>query len=215
MTGFTRTEHGVEAQFEVMEVELLLSLATQLVEMLTEDESFGSAPPVAPGRRDDSGAGDPFARWEAEFGTPPRAEVNHEDADPVVRRLFPDAYPHDPEASSEFRRFTQANQRDAKLAALSVVIDDLEGAGPSGRFGLADDRLNAWLTSLNNLRLSISVRLGITDEHSYDEARERPEHDPRSFLFAIFGWLGLVLQDLVEAINPELADFGDVPGDDR
>ena len=49
--------------------------------------------------------------------------------DPVLARLFPTAYPEDPEAAGEFRRFTEGTLRDGKAAAAIAIIDALEEAG--------------------------------------------------------------------------------------
>ena len=49
--------------------------------------------------------------------------------DPVLRRLFPNAYPHDADASSDFRRFTERGLRDGKAGAAALIIDTLEDAG--------------------------------------------------------------------------------------
>ena len=42
--------------------------------------------------------------------------------DPAMARLFPDAYPDDPEASLDFRRFTQRSLQEAKLAHARTVL---------------------------------------------------------------------------------------------
>ncbi|NHA00270.1 DUF2017 family protein [Nocardioides sp. W3-2-3] len=52
-----------------------------------------------------------------------------EPEDPVLRRLFPNAYRDDDESAAEFRRFTEGGLRDGKARAAGTVIDVLEEAG--------------------------------------------------------------------------------------
>ena len=43
----------------------------------------------------------------------------------MLKRLFPDAYPFDTTASSEFRRFTERDLRSKKVAEAQIVLDRL------------------------------------------------------------------------------------------
>src|SRR5687768_8063933 len=53
--------------------------------------------------------------------------------DPAVERLFPDVYPEDPEDEAEYRRFTEADLKAAKLdQAKTVLTDLLQSGGQSG-----------------------------------------------------------------------------------
>ncbi len=45
--------------------------------------------------------------------------------DPAVERLFPDVYPEDPTEQAEFRRFTEADLKAAKLDQAKTVLTDL------------------------------------------------------------------------------------------
>ena len=46
-------------------------------------------------------------------------------ADPALARLFPDAYTDDPEASGDFRRYTEPGLRTAKREALETTLETL------------------------------------------------------------------------------------------
>src|SRR3954451_4326259 len=89
MTGFARHRRSgrIIANFTGFEADLLRSLAGQLVELLRNE----SAAPVE------------RASVEAmlDFSGP-----TTEPDDPVLARLFPNAYRDDEEAAGEFRRFT-------------------------------------------------------------------------------------------------------------
>ena len=90
MRPFSRHGPVIRLRLTEYEATLLESLFDQLATLLEGDRE-----PV----RD----GDPFARWQAEFSE--TGQVDH--SDPVIARLFPEAYPDDPAASAEFRRFTR------------------------------------------------------------------------------------------------------------
>ncbi len=91
MSGFARHRRSrrIIANFTGFEADLLRSLASQLVELLRNEAAVP---------RDDS---DPFEAM-MDFSGP-----TTEPEDPVLARLFPTAYPADPEAAAEFRRFTE------------------------------------------------------------------------------------------------------------
>ena len=90
MSGFVRHRRSkhVFATFTAFEADLMRSLAAQLVELLRNE---AAAP---------SGATDPLEAL-LDFTGPTSAPD-----DPVLARLFPDAYRGDDEAAGEFRRFT-------------------------------------------------------------------------------------------------------------
>ncbi len=56
--------------------------------------------------------------------TPPDAP-----ADPVLARLLPDAYQEDPEAASEFRKYTESSLREAKKYFAQTLLDTLPAKG--------------------------------------------------------------------------------------
>jgi hypothetical protein len=115
--------------------------------------------------------------------------------DPAVLRLLPDAYPDDPAASSEFRRFTSDGLAERKSANANAVIESLAdvAAGRTKTLRLDQPAVQAWLRSLTDLRLTIATRLGIET----DEDRAASD-DP---LGGIYDWLGFVQGTLVEALD--------------
>ena len=74
--------------------------------------------------------------------------------------MLPDAYPDDPDASSEFRRYTEKDLRAGKVAAAKTVLATLPEGG--GRISLSESQAQVWLRALNDIRLALGVRLGIT-----------------------------------------------------
>jgi len=118
--------------------------------------------------------------------------------DPVLARLLPDAYSGDAQASGEFRRYTEQGLRSAKVAAARTVLATLPPSG--GKIRLTEPEAQAWLRALNDVRLALSVRLGITDE--LDEQDEDPDpDDPRAAYLWVYQWLAILQESLVEALS--------------
>ena len=113
MSGFRRHRRSgaCVATFTVFEADLLRSLAAQLIELL-RNEAATTAP-----------ESDPLEAM-LDFSGPTTAPE-----DPVLARLFPDAYLEDEESAGDFRRFTESALRDGKATAAAAVIDTLEESG--------------------------------------------------------------------------------------
>ena len=193
MSGFARHRRSrlVIATFTGFEADLLRSLASQLVELLRNEEAVPRTP-------EDS--------FEAlmDFSGP-----TSEPDDPVLARLFPTAYQQDDEAAAEFRRFTEGDLRNGKAAGAGTIIDTLEDAGLPSE--LTEDGLmidvemeepvaETWLRSFTDLRLALATRLGIEDDD--DEVwLAMPEDDPRVQAHDIYQWVGLLQETLVDALR--------------
>jgi hypothetical protein len=119
---------------------------------------------------------------------------------PVAERLLPDAYPDDAEASAEFRRFTASDLAEAKVANATTVEAtlaeaDARGAGRRGLLVVLDPTgAQAWLRTLNDLRLAISVPLRI------DEADGWRDRAPRESA-SLYDWLTFAQGSLIEAVD--------------
>jgi len=199
MAGFHRARGRISVHLDEHEQRVLAQVVQEFVELLEAEEHRHAAPPQPEEQHDD----DPFAVWEASFGVEKEEPDPGHGTDPVQRRLFPDAYRDDPEAAADFRRYTQPEQRRQKVLDAIVVLDDLDQVR-AGASRIAPDRVDGWLRTLNNLRLVISVMLGITDETSHAEAASRSPEDPRSMTYGLYGWLGWMLESLVECVmSPE------------
>ena len=191
MRKFARKRGMITTQLNSYEVELLTSLVGQLVEMVSEGDPDGFAEPEA--------AGDPFEEWSRDLASDPDQPETADD--PVVRRLFPDAYPHDAAASADFRRFTERDLRTKKVADAQVVLAALART-EQGSHDLRIDPAEgeAWLRTLTSVRLAVATRLGITDAESAEELAELPEEDPRSFMVSVYDWLGFAQETLISAL---------------
>ena len=93
-------------------------------------------------------------------------------SDKVVTRLFPQAYPKDPEAEAEYQRLLRNDLLKRKLDVLETVERSMAEMAchtiPSGakfyELRLSDTDLSAWLGFLHDMRLTIGTALDITDE---------------------------------------------------
>jgi Domain of unknown function (DUF2017) len=183
-SAFRRTTGGgVTATFQRGEVDLLRSLVTQLLELLSLDEESTADPT------------DPFANLTIEG---PRERPR----DPVLARLFPDAYADDPDAAADFRRFTERGLRGGKTSDAATVLESLEPTAPEKdrvRLRLNRDAAHAWMRTLTDLRLALGTRLGVEEN---DEARWAglPLDDPRRYVHEVYDWLGWLQETLVRAV---------------
>lgn len=195
--GFRRRRDTLVAILEHQEIDLVMSLIEQMVNLLN-DEALGGLATGTCGFDDEL---DLFERLERELGEPAGDLCSYPDTDPVLARLFPDAYPDDSQASTDFRRFTQCAQRDAKMAACVQVLDDLASVSTDGTCVVEMGRVDSWLITLTNLRLAVAVRLGIEDAQSADALAELPASDPRAWVFDIYEWLGWVQESLLSCLE--------------
>ena len=115
--------------------------------------------------------------------------------DPVLRRLLPDASP-DAEAAAEFRRLTDHDLRRQKNEALTMLVGDLTEPGP---VTLDEEHANAWLQALNDVRLTVGTRLGVSDEG--DERDGLQPDDPRQAVFVAYDWLTWLQDAIVTALT--------------
>lgn len=167
---------GLRLRLEQEEAALLRALLEQLLALLGEpDEQDGDL---------------------AALGIADRAEKPD---DPVLGRLFPDAYREDPEAAGEFRRYTEVGLRDGKREAAGVVLASLDTLGSGRPVDLDEEQVQVWLRALNDVRLALGTRLGVTEEW-YEEASELSWEDARYPLYAAYDWLTGFQEGLVRAI---------------
>jgi Domain of unknown function (DUF2017) len=202
MDAFRRTRGGVRARFDGPEAVLLRGLIEQVVDLLTDpDAGVPGVDAVQPGAQptaDTLAPGTPGvpspAELEAMLGIGRPAQAPQ---DPALARLLPDAYRDDPDAAGEFRRFTEQSLRTAKQASARTVLETLPSGG--GPVKLSGEQAQSWLRALNDVRLALGVRLGVTEEFE-EQWQELDPLDPRSAAFEVYAWLGGVQESLVQAL---------------
>lgn len=114
--------------------------------------------------------------------------------EPSVRRLFPPAYPDDPERDAGYQVLTRDELLEHKLAALDTVEATLDGGE------LDEAAMTAWMTTLNSLRLVLGTRLD-----AGEEPPQLDEDDPLAPAYAVYEVLGWVLSQVVDALSADLA----------
>ena len=114
--------------------------------------------------------------------------------DPRVRRLYPSAYAEDAELEDEYRSLTRDELQSGRLASIDAVEATVDAQ-------LLDlEQLTAWMQAVNALRLVLGTMLNINDDD--DELSFNPE-DPNARTVALYGYLGGLLDEIVDA---QLAD---------
>ena len=176
--GFSRLKSGkLVLDVHVTERALMLSLAQQMAEFVAPDPLAADADPLA-----------------AMVGIDPEAVVPD---DPALARLFPDAFKDDPEAARDFRRFTERGLREAKAVNALTVAEALDADSP--RIVIPADEIGSWLGFLNDTRIALGTRIGITEDN-HDELAALPEDDPSSGPFHVYDWLTYLQDSLVHLL---------------
>lgn len=195
IAGFRRTSGGVSARFTPAQASIVRTLVGQIAELVGgEDAASGPAAPAGAGAVGE--AQDPFGPggMAAILGQDSPSELPD---DPVLARLFPDVYREDPDAAGDFRRYTEPGLRDGKVAAARTVLATLPGKGGRVRLTAVDGEV--WLRALNDVRLALGVRLGITEDYEH-EMRRVSADDPRAAYLQVYDWLTFLQETLVRAL---------------
>ena len=175
----------VQANLEAVEAQLLAYLFGQLLDLLGPDEQHrADADPLA------------IELGLADLGAEPE-DVSPPD-DPALARLFPDAYRDDEKASAEFRRFTEGELRIGKRGRARCALESLP-AEQGGRFELDEEQAQCWLGALNDLRLVLGSRFGLTDDGEEPGADLDPGDPLRAYVPA-YHYLGYLQETLLEAL---------------
>ena len=114
--------------------------------------------------------------------------------DPAAARLSPPAY-EDDNANAEYRRLVGDGLIAGRVATARTL------ARTSGADRLTDNEANAWCGAVNDLRLVLGERLGVTED-LYDDGID--PSDPRAPDLALYAWLTWLQGELVEALSSRL-----------
>ena len=122
--------------------------------------------------------------------------------DPAVIRLLPDAYPEDPAASAEFRRFTTDGLAQRKILNARIVIEMLAGSEGTDPVLVRLDNVasSAWLRTITDIRLVLGARLGIVQDGDEGDIHD----DETALLRALFDWLAFLQETLVDVLDRSL-----------
>jgi hypothetical protein len=132
-----------------------------------------------------------LARLAAEL----RAQLDDEPGgEPSLRRLFPPAY-EDEADERAYRELAGDSLLDGRRAALEVLAETVDHKR------LSAEEADAWLRTLNDLRLVLGTRLDVQEDTFASDLR--PD-DPDAPALAAYGYLSWVQEQLVEALTSGL-----------
>jgi hypothetical protein len=119
---------------------------------------------------------------------------------PSLLRLFPPAYPDDPERSAEYDSMVRAQLVSSRKHALDILEKTIDAEQVDA------EELAAWLSVLNDLRLFLGTSLDVTEE-TFDEPM--PGDDPAGQAMALYLYLGWLEEQAVEALAADLPEGSD------
>jgi hypothetical protein len=196
MAGFRRTARGVSARFSAAQAGIVRALVGQIAELVAEHGDSGAQGVTGADPADaEQPAPGPPGPDDLAAMLGPEGPVSPPD-DPVLARLFPDGYTEDRDAAGEFRKYTEQGLRSGKIAAAETVLSTLPRTG--GRVRLSQEDGEVWLRALNDVRLALGVRLGITEDYEHDLTSGGD--DTRSAYLQVYDWLTYLQETLVQAL---------------
>ncbi|MBB6170354.1 hypothetical protein HNR23_000414 [Nocardiopsis mwathae] len=172
--GFRPDSGGVAIDLDAEESAVLRSMAALLLDLVEEPEPR-----------------DELAELVGIGGSAEKPD------DPVLARLFPDAYGEGTEASGDFRRYTEDDLRRHKRENARTMLSGLPVAGGTLRLDLA--AAHAWMKALNDVRLALGTRLGV-DEHTYAREGRGELSEGDAAALHIYDWLGKLQESLVQSL---------------
>jgi len=110
--------------------------------------------------------------------------------DPRLRRLFPTAYPQDPEKDAEYVRYMREELVASRLGALTLV------EGVLGSTELTEAELLAVMRALNDIRLVLGTMLDVQEDDPVPDF-----DDPESGPLLLYHGLGGLLEEIVAALG--------------
>jgi hypothetical protein len=183
--AFRAVPGGAACYFEPAQAGVIRGLVGQVAELVQIDRT-------SPSKADSAAAPDEL---EMLLGLSGNDELPD---DPVLARLLPDGYRDDPQASAEFRRYTEESLRSAKINSAQAVLTSLPAEG--GEVVLSAQECEQWLRALNDVRLALGTRLGVTDEDA-EPAADFAADEPRGAYLWVYQWLAYLQDSLIEALS--------------
>lgn len=113
-------------------------------------------------------------------------------ADDRVRRLFPTAYPDDPEHDAEYQRFMREELVASHLAAIERFDATLEATR------IDEHEAVSWAQALNSVRLVLGTLLDVSEDMDLDDVAA---DDPAYGSFVLYDYLSGLLDELIRALS--------------
>jgi hypothetical protein len=200
MRGFVARQGQYVVRLTADERDVLATVASDVARMLGAEPFTPVGRKPARGGRgsSDQDAPDLHGAWSWSQAVEPPD-------DPAVRRLLPDGS-LDPEQAAEFRRFTEGDLRERKIAGLRSWWSAL--TTPGGRLGdavaVTEAEAPAVAAAMTDVRLVLAERLSVrTDEDGerlYAELAQEPGPDRAAQVRHAFVGVYAVLSELQESL---------------
>ena len=179
MAGFRRRRGKLVVTLEPAEVQVLADVVDQVRQLLAQRRAEAPADPL-----------DVITGIQTAPSTPP--------ADPALGRLLPDFHREDDALAGGLRVLYEPELITAKDRAAVALLDSLPLGG--GTVRLSEETAEAWLTSLNDVRLALGVRLDITDDDAEPELARPELQGAGPAMFNVYRWLSALQDSLVVAL---------------
>ena len=111
----------------------------------------------------------------------------------ALRRLFPVAYPDDDELEEQYQQMVGNELLQSRLASVDLMEATLDEQV------LEEEELLRWMAALNDLRLVLGTKLDVDEDIDFSDLH--PE-DPDAPALAAYGFLGLMLEYIIDALGP-------------
>jgi hypothetical protein len=121
-----------------------------------------------------------------------RESLSEGSDDPSLRRLFPTAYPDDPERERAYEQLVRDELVDSRLAALETVRDTVDADE------ITREQAEQWMTALNSVRLTLGTQLDVSEDRDPDDV---DPDDPRFPQFLVYDLLSALLGSLIAVLS--------------
>jgi hypothetical protein len=118
-----------------------------------------------------------------------RSRLMTDTADPQLQRLFPAAYNNDGALNDEYQRLMRPELLESRLRSLDAVEQSIHAET------VTRDDLNAWMQSVNSLRLVIGTSLDVGEE-----GLVLPPDDPRYPDLVLYELMSQLLMLIIDAL---------------
>lgn len=127
-------------------------------------------------------------------------EAANTDLDPIRERLYPRAYldPTEDDAEDEWQLAVHGDlvrERVEALDALTRAVLNADKKRSQRVVRLSFEDTERWLTALNDARLALGMRLGITEDLDFDAVPDAERN-----VYEIYGWLTYLQGELIETL---------------
>lgn len=177
---------------EPFECEIIIQAVTEIIALLTKEAvAEASVDPAKSGESEGDSAIDPLFEQLGLAGVfaDPDTVASATPVEPATARLFPPGYVGDQAAANDFKRFTEVELRQGKIAAAQLILQSLKlalGRSPCS-VQISQSEVGTWLTGINDLRLVVAVQIGV-GQPDEPERRAHPDHEGASGLYDFLTW---------------------------